>query len=137
MVLAPKAVWPFKIKRHITHNTFEIDIPASVRKKMRPVFNSSDLTPLETLDLDPVGALPHRYGAYNPYLLPQEEQELEHALRVPVDHPAWSQPYHSVVDKDFGVVLPEDGAAENPNAPQETLPWLTQPYPLRVILRVR
>ena len=37
--LAPKAVGPFKIKRHVTQNTFEIDIPAAVRKKMRPVFH--------------------------------------------------------------------------------------------------
>ena len=37
--LAPKAGGPFKIKMQITRNTFEIDIPAAVCKKMRPVFH--------------------------------------------------------------------------------------------------
>ena len=35
VALAPKAVGPFNIKMQITQNTFEIDIPAAVRKKMR------------------------------------------------------------------------------------------------------
>ena len=55
--MAPKAVGPFKIKRQITQNTFDIDIPDAVLKKMRPVFHSSELIPFETRELDHVVAL--------------------------------------------------------------------------------
>ena len=102
---------PFKIKRQNTQNTFEIDIPAAVRKKMRPVFHSSELIPFETRELDPICALPPRDGADNPDLLPEEEQELEHALRVPGDNPAGNHPQPSGVDQAFGDVPPADGAA--------------------------
>ena len=54
---------------------------------MRPVFHSSELIQFETRELDPVGALPHREDADNPDLLPEEEAELERALRVPGDSP--------------------------------------------------
>ena len=70
--LAPKEVGPYKIKKQITQNTFEIDIPPAVRKKMRPVFHSSELIPFETRELDPVEALPPREDAYNPDLLQEE-----------------------------------------------------------------
>ena len=56
--LTAKSVCPFKIKKQITQNTFEIDIPPAIVKKMRPVFHSSELIPFETRDLDPVGFLP-------------------------------------------------------------------------------
>ena len=101
--LAPKAVGPYKIKKQITQNTFEIDIPPAVRKKMRPVFHSSELIPFETRELDPVGALPPREGADNPDLLPEEEAELERASRAPGDSPAGAgmqQPPQ--VDQQFG-----------------------------------
>ena len=76
-----------------------------MRKMMRPVFHSSELIPFETRELDPVVALPPRDGADNADLLPEEEQELEHALRVPRDNPAGNQHQHSGVDQDFGVVF--------------------------------
>ena len=58
--LIAKAVGPFKIKKQITQNTFEIDIPPAIRKKMRPVFHYRELIPFETRDLDSVGFLPPR-----------------------------------------------------------------------------
>ena len=57
--LAAYAVVPFNIKKPITQNTFKIDIPNAIRKKMRPVFKSSELIPFETIDLYPVGFLLH------------------------------------------------------------------------------
>ena len=99
--LAPKAVGPYKIKKQITQNTFEIDIPPAVRKKMRPVFHSSELIPFETRELDPVGALPPREDADNPDLLPDEEAELERALRVPGDSTTGGQAAVQV-DQSFG-----------------------------------
>ena len=83
MALAPKAVGPFKIKRQITQNTFEIDIPAAARKKMLPVIHSGEIIPFDTRELDPFGDLHARDGADNPDLPSKEEQELEHAVRVP------------------------------------------------------
>ena len=44
--LIVKAVVQFKIKRQITQNTLEFDIPPAIRKKMRPVLHSSELIPL-------------------------------------------------------------------------------------------
>ena len=41
VALAPTAVGPYTIKRQITQNTFEVDSPAAVRKKMRPVFRKT------------------------------------------------------------------------------------------------
>ena len=70
--LTAKTVGPFKIKEQITQNTFEIDIPPVIRNKMRPVFHSSQLIPLETRDLDPVGFLHPREGADDPHLLDAE-----------------------------------------------------------------
>ena len=67
---------PFKIKKQITQNTFEIDRPPAIRKKMRPVFHSSELIPFETKDLDPVGLIPPREGADGPQLLDEDEAEL-------------------------------------------------------------
>ena len=106
--LSAKAVGPFNIKKQITKNTFEIDIPPAVRKKMRPVFHSSELIPFETRELDPVGALPPHADADNPDLLPEEEAELEIALRMPGDCPD-GQPQQQQVDQNFD----NDGA---PNA---------------------
>ena len=101
----------YKIKKQITHNTFEIYIQAAVRKKMRPLFHSSELIPFETRELDHVGALPPLDVADNPELLPEEEQELKHAIRVPGDNPARIQPQHYGVNQAFGDVPPAGGAA--------------------------
>ena len=78
--MTAKAVGPFKIKKQITQNTFEIDRPPAIRKKMRPVFYSSELIHFETKDLDPVGLITTREGADDPHLLDEEEAELEQAL---------------------------------------------------------
>ena len=56
--LTPKAMGPFKMKMQITQNTFEIDIPAAVRKKMRTVFHSSDLIPFESGSWTTLGPSP-------------------------------------------------------------------------------
>ena len=40
--------------------------PRAVRKKMRPVFHSSEIIQFERLELDPVGALPPREDEDNP-----------------------------------------------------------------------
>jgi hypothetical protein len=76
-------VGPYRIKRQITNNTFEIDIPQAKRKNMHPVFHSSELIPFESRELDPVGALPPRGGGADPDLLQAEEQELIEASRFP------------------------------------------------------
>ena len=86
---------PFKIKRQITHNTFEIEIPAAVRNKKRPVFHSSEFFV--------IGALTSRDGVDNPNVLPYEE-ELEHVLRVTGDNTAGNPPLHPGFDQEFVVV---------------------------------
>ena len=75
--LTAKAVGPFKIKKQITKNTFEIDIPTAIRNKMRPVFHYSELMPFDTRDLDTVGFLPHREGADELNLLGRPVQETD------------------------------------------------------------
>ena len=67
--LTAKAVGPFKIKKQITENTFEIDIHETIRKKMRSVLHAGELIPFETRDVDPVGALPPRDRADDPNIL--------------------------------------------------------------------
>ena len=99
--LSTKAVGPYKIKKQITQNTFEIDIPPALRKNMRPVFHFSELITFEKRELDPVGALPPREDAYNPDLLPEEGAELERALRVPGDSTTGGQAAVQV-DQSFG-----------------------------------
>ena len=44
--MTAKAVGPFKIKKQITQNTFEIGLHTDILKKMRPVFHPSKLMPL-------------------------------------------------------------------------------------------
>ena len=56
--LTAKAVSPFKIKKQITQNTFEINIHLAIEKKKRPVFHSSEMIPFDTGDLDQDGFLP-------------------------------------------------------------------------------
>ena len=67
--LTAKAVGPFNVNKQITQNTFKIDIPLVILKKMRPVFHSSEQIPLDTRDLDPVGFIPTRDGADDTHLL--------------------------------------------------------------------
>ena len=70
--LALKAVGPYVIKKQITQNTFDIDIPPAIKKNMRAVFHSSELIPWEVRELDPVGSLPPHDQADNPDFLPEE-----------------------------------------------------------------
>ena len=54
---------------------------------------------------------PHWKEADDPELIPDDEQELENALRVPSEKPAANQTEHSVVDQDLGAVHTADVAA--------------------------
>ena len=93
--MTAKAVGPFKIKKQITQNTFEIDIPPAIRKQMRQVFHSSELISFDTIYLDTV-----REGADDHNLLDEEVAELEQALRVHGDSRAGQQP-SAVIYQDF------------------------------------
>ena len=111
---------PFNIKKQITENTFEIDIPEAIRKKMRSVFHSSELILFETRDVDQIGALLPSDRADNPNLLEEEAAGLEQALSVPGDSPTKLQP-EAVIDQDFGP--PADQAFEQNFAPGVQCNW--------------
>ena len=86
-----KAVGPFKIKKQITQNTFEIDIPLAIWKKMRPMFHSSEFIPFETRDLDPVGALPPRERNTLIYWMTRKQIYKQQSYRVQIMTKQWPE----------------------------------------------
>jgi hypothetical protein len=81
--LLPQAAGPFRIRRQITANTFELDIPAALAPRMRPVFHASELIPYETRVLEPlVDVPPHDQAQHNTELLVQDEDEISQALQL-------------------------------------------------------
>ena len=81
--LLPQSAGPFCIRRQITANTFELDIPVALAPRMRPVFHASELIPYETRVLEPlVDVPPHDQAQHNAELLEDGEDEFLRALQL-------------------------------------------------------
>jgi hypothetical protein len=81
--LLPQSAGPFRIRRQITANTFELAIPVALAPRMRPVFHASELIPYETRVLEPlVDVPPHDQAQHNSELLEQDEEEILQALQL-------------------------------------------------------
>ena len=70
-----EAVGPYVTKKQITQNTFDIDIHA-IKKRMRPVFHTSERIQWEVKEIDPVDSLPPYHKADIQDFLTEEEHEL-------------------------------------------------------------
>ena len=73
--LSPKARGPFSIKKVISLNAMQLDIPHELLGGSTPVFHTSQLIPYQVRILDPVG------------MLPEDEDDLDDAYGDPSQPP--------------------------------------------------